>query len=46
LPKDTLEIIQLLEKQVGAPEYNKTPQFKSNYNNFNRKKKVNDNTYD
>ena len=46
LPKDTLEIIELLEKQVGAPEYNKTPQFKSNYNNFNRKKKVNDNTYD
>ncbi len=46
IPKDTLEIIELLEKQVGAPEYNKTPQFKPNYNNFNRKKNAINNTYD
>lgn len=46
LPKETRDIIELLEKQVGAPEYNKTPQFKQHYNNFNKKKKSNEIEYD
>ena len=45
LPESTIEIINLLASQVGAPEYIKTPQFKkSTTNNFNvrRKKKISD----
>lgn len=45
LPESTIEIINLLASQVGAPEYIKTPQFKKPViNNFNirRKKKISD----
>ena len=45
LPESTIEIINLLASQVGAPEYIKTPQFKKPItNNFNmrRKKKISD----
>lgn len=39
LPDKTLNIITQLASQVGAPEYVKTPQFKPNYTNFNRRRK-------
>ena len=46
LPEETIEILSLLENQVGAPEYSKAPQFKHNVNNFNKKKKSSDHLYD
>lgn len=39
LPDKTLNIITQLASQVGAPEYVKTPQFKPNYTNLNRRRK-------
>ncbi len=51
LPNESLAIIETLVKQVGAPEYIKTPQFKHGFNNFQKKKKknndsMNDNEWD
>ena len=44
LPEETLSVIENLSKQVGAPEYIKTPQFKNKTQNLNprRKKKQSD----
>ena len=39
LPEETLTIIAHLSKQVGAPEYIKTPQFKNKAQNLNTRRK-------
>ena len=39
LSDETQSIIIKLASHVGAPEYSKTPQFKPNYTNFNRRRK-------
>lgn len=52
LPVETNNLIMKLASEVGAPEYNKTPQFKQSFNNtFPRRRKknnevLNDNDWD
>lgn len=52
LPVETNNLIMKLASEVGAPEYNKTPQFKQSFNNtFPRRRKknneiINDNDWD